>query len=438
MKNMFESNISVKDKINSDLQKAFDNEKTVLLSGVHGSSKTARVLQIARDNNVVLKYFSCPTLDPYTDLVGVPTPRKYCKDDKLWFATEKTACPTCNKELYGEDSPVVESLKLVRPTEIDAAEMIFFDEFNRADPKIINAAMEILQSGTLNGEKLTNLKVVWAAINPPNHEADYEVDEIDLAVMDRFDIYVDIVPKPNIEYLASVFRDEPTIEDSKLFAKALVEWWTAHSKGKIDFKTNYISPRRLQKMGEVFIAMGNVKPAIPSWMTIDSNKLQLMLVAAKKGETNSEDILSGIGGSKNTKYKYPIGRNSTSSAIETHIKYYSSTPMENPQEIRNRSEEIIKVVSWAEFDVTTCDSDRNYLRNIIFIISRSNSSLIAKDFINIFKALDNNNGIITANILCDSIRSTSPSRWEAAREHIINSEYIKINAPIFYGRIKTL
>src|SRR3954447_4363445 len=122
----------------------------LLLVGLHGVGKTEAILTFCRENGVVLKYYSCSTLDPYTDLVGVPTPRKYCMNDRLWLGTNQDTCPICNHRLEEEDSPVVESLKMVRPREVDDAELIFFDELNRAPDAVQNAVLEIIQFRSIN------------------------------------------------------------------------------------------------------------------------------------------------------------------------------------------------------------------------------------------------------------------------------------------------
>src|SRR4051812_44091417 len=97
----------------------FANEMNVLLIGLHGVGKTEAVLAMCREQNVVLKYYSCSTLDPFTDLVGVPTPRQFCTRDRVWLATAESNCPVCGGVLEAANSPVVEALKMVRPHEID-------------------------------------------------------------------------------------------------------------------------------------------------------------------------------------------------------------------------------------------------------------------------------------------------------------------------------
>lgn len=379
MDNITKDGKYISDKVNKDLEKAFDSGFNVMLSGVHGTSKTSRVLQVAREKGVVLKYYSCSTLDPFTDLVGVPTPRKYCTQDKVWFATEKEACPHCSQELYGVDSPVIESLKLVRPTEIDEAELIFFDELNRADPKVVNAVMEIIQFGSINGDKIRNLVACWAAINPPNHEADYEVEELDPAIIDRFDIFIDIKPTPSAKYLATRYA----IEHANQFAEALVHWWEGHHKikDKIDFKKNYISPRRLEKMGYVYLEMGNAKSAVPSWVTAEHHKLNMMLGRAVKGEEFREDVLRGMGSS--TKPNVEIW---PKEVWEAHSEQFLQ--LQNPPtvaDIRTNISTYKQAFATINSLKSFGDNELNYINAIVGVITRSNKDIILRDFLELFE-----------------------------------------------------
>lgn len=218
----------------------------LLIIGRHGTGKTESVMQLAEAHNLNMKYYSCSTLDPYTDLVGVPVPHT--------------------------DKEGKEYLKMIRPQDIDQAEFIFFDEFNRADRKTHNAIFEIVQFRTINGESLPNLRCCWAAMNPP--ELDYQVEDIDQALIDRFDLFITIEPQPSISYM-SRFMD-PAI------AEALHSWWSErpeHSTGEY-----YISPRRLMKMGILYQKTNMVRAGLPPWGDYDLAKLTQKLREAK-GET---------------------------------------------------------------------------------------------------------------------------------------------------------
>ena len=101
-----------------------DNGFSVMLIGRHGTGKTTSVNQLASDAKLKVKYYSCSTLDPYTDLVGVPEPV--------------------------DDGVGGRRLNMVRPRDIDEADFVFFDEFNRADRQTLNAIFEIIQFHSIN------------------------------------------------------------------------------------------------------------------------------------------------------------------------------------------------------------------------------------------------------------------------------------------------
>lgn len=225
----------------------------VLLVGAHGTGKTESVVQMADELGLKLKIFNCATLDPYTDLIGVPVPSQ--NDD-------------------GSDE-----LRMVRPRIIDEADIIFFDELNRARPEVQNAVFEIIQFGSLNGEELPNLRCCWSAMNPPDGE--YLVEDVDPALLDRFDAYHVLKPKVSVPYM-SQHMDKST-------ALALREWWEGHNREKRG-PESYISPRRLTKLGVLFEKIGSraVKQALPLGGEYDSGKLLALLKAAKRGDLQKE------------------------------------------------------------------------------------------------------------------------------------------------------
>lgn len=230
-------------------KKYMENGFNVLLIGGHGTGKTASVLDIAKELGYNVKMFSGATMDPYTDLVGVPVPAE------------------------DEDGA---HLNMVRPRDLDEAEIIFFDEINRAPSATQNAVFEIIQFGTINGEPLPKLKACWAAMNPDN--GDYDVEALDPALIDRFDAYQELKPSPSVAYMANKMP--------KPIAQALVAWWRDQNKEKRGIES-YISPRRLEKIGILFDTIGTqaaVKQALPPGGTYDSKKLILMLEAARDGK----------------------------------------------------------------------------------------------------------------------------------------------------------
>lgn len=253
---------SKKSKVASLLPNAktyIENNQNILLIGLHGTGKTATVRALADELGLKVKSYSCSTLDPFTDLVGVPVPRT--------------------------DENGREYLKMVRPIDIDEADIVFFDELNRARQEVQDAVLEIIQNRTINGEPLHNLKCCIGAINPPNGE--YKVEELDAALMDRFDAYIEFTPRPSVAYMSQYVP--------KTVAQALKSWWDDHNRDRRD---TYISPRRLMKIGQVFMAHKNkraVLQALPPGGKYDSNKLYTMLDEAINPEKRDQREKASIG-----------------------------------------------------------------------------------------------------------------------------------------------
>jgi hypothetical protein len=270
-----------------------ENDFNVLLIGVHGTGKTESVMQLARELGLRLKIYSCATLDPYTDLVGVPVPDK---DDQ------------------GRDL-----LRMVRPRDIDEADVVFFDELNRAAPAVQNAVFEIIQFRSINGERLPNLRASWAAMNPDTEE--YEVEKLDPALVDRFDAYVELQPKPSISYMSQYIPAE--------MAKGLHMWWSDHQRAKRG-PESYISPRRLLKIGIVFDKLGSSKAiaqALPPGGTYDTKKLIQLLSNARDGKPLVEKTVAPIAQPASNKFIYtPAGIARQQREIVKHVR-------KNPHEL---------------------------------------------------------------------------------------------------------
>ena len=189
----------------------------VLMIGDHGVGKTVMVLDLAREKGLRLKYYSAATLDPWADLVGIPVPVDVNSPSK--------------------EGPH-KQLEFIRPIDIESAEMVFFDELNRSHPKVQNAVLEMTQFKSINGQPLPNLKMVWAAINPPDDI--YAVTELDPVLTDRFHVHLLVPAKPSVVY----YRDKAGIPEP--IAKALVRWWQRDLDANLK---KMISPRRLEYIG---------------------------------------------------------------------------------------------------------------------------------------------------------------------------------------------
>lgn len=206
------------------LAHALQNRLNVMLIGKHGVGKTAIVKKTFEDAGLNWKYFSASTMDPWVDFIGVPK--------------EKTDPNT--GETY---------LDLVRPQAIanDEVEAIFFDELNRSHKKIRNAIMELIQFGSINGKQFPNLKVIWAAINPDDdEEMSYDVEKMDPAQMDRFQVQIEVPYKPDMRYFREKYGD---------MGESAVLWWNEQATATKDA----VSPRRLDYAVNMVASGGDVR-----------------------------------------------------------------------------------------------------------------------------------------------------------------------------------
>ena len=217
----------------------------VMLVGSHGIGKSTVVKAVAEDLNYVFKYYSSSTMDVYSELIGLPVPGD--KEEKV--------------------------IDYYRPRDVHQAEFIFFDEMNRAHPRVLNAILEIIQFKSINGVPLPNLKMVWAAINPPGE--DYQVEDLDPALVDRFHAFIKMKAEMNVEYLSSVMSTE--------LAQGLADWWEEELN---DQQRRILTPRRMEYIGTMVESDVPWRDALPQGHEFPSAELDQRIRAAQSGETN--------------------------------------------------------------------------------------------------------------------------------------------------------
>lgn len=279
-------------------RKLIEGEKNVMFIGKHGTGKTASIYQLAEEMNLNALILSCSTLDPFTDLVGVPVPRV---------------------NAAGKDY-----LQMVRPLALDEADIVFFDELNRARQEVRDAVLEIINNRSINGEPLPRLKACWAAINPPGEE--YDVDELDPALMDRFDVFQEFKARPSVRYMSQYVPKE--------IAAAVIQWWQAHNRAKMP----YISPRRLMKIAEIYHLTHDyttVINTIPPGIEADSAKLWDMLkdatpdsVFADMDEEEIQNVVSGTGAKPPVTVNHMTLKFITDKQAKALKKWYKENPYE--------------------------------------------------------------------------------------------------------------
>jgi len=219
-----------------------ESDLNVLLIGSHGIGKSTIVKEIIDKMGYKYKYFSSSTLDPYASLIGIPVPDKERR-----------------------------TVDFFRPSDLEDSEFVFFDELNRAHPRVLNAVLEIIQFKSINGIPLPKLRMVWAAINPPGE--DYQVEELDPALVDRFHVYIKMKAIINKAYLASKM--------GKDVADLVSDWWQEDLSKE---QRQALTPRRLEYIGSMISKNIPWVDALPQGYTFDRKSLENRIKIMKNEE----------------------------------------------------------------------------------------------------------------------------------------------------------
>jgi len=156
-------------------------DEPVLLIGKHGIGKSESVQQFCKENG----YFYQPLFLSHqetADLIGIPVE----KDGKtIW--SKPVWLQQLEEESKNRDC------------------VLFLDELNRAQLDVRQVALQLVLDKQIHQHRLPDNTFIVAAINPSEDEKmDYQVDEIDPALMDRFlPIYLEPDAKEWLEYASS-------------------------------------------------------------------------------------------------------------------------------------------------------------------------------------------------------------------------------------------
>ena len=189
------------------------NEFNVLIVGPAGTGKTTIVKKVCNELGFKMKYIDASLADEFVDLVGIPAP--------------------------DHENNVI---KFFKTHDLLDAEVIVVDELNRGSRGFRNGILEASLEGAIKGEKLPNLRCLVAMMNP--NEEGYQVDELDVALIDRFDARLYFEPSIDMRYFTDKFNRD--------VAKVVKKWWDDYNS-QVKDKSNknkkvYISPRRMDKV----------------------------------------------------------------------------------------------------------------------------------------------------------------------------------------------
>ena len=150
---------------------AKEAQDSLLIEGVHGIGKSEEVKQWCEENGYHLKVLFTSLIEE-TDLAGIPTPDITGKKTQ-WLQPDWV-------------TDIQEAAKQGKHT------VLLLDELNRANPSVLNAALELVLNKEINGHVLTSgdeskRAFVCACVNPADD--DYNVQDFDPALLDRFISY---------------------------------------------------------------------------------------------------------------------------------------------------------------------------------------------------------------------------------------------------------
>jgi len=211
--------------------------KPVLLRGRHGIGKSTVVYQYAAQQNmeVVERRASQMTEG---DLVGLPSiegnSTRFNPPD--WF---KAAC----------DRPVV----------------LFLDEVDRATLEVRQGIFELTDSRKLNGHKLHDDTLIFAAVNGGEHGAQYQVGEMDPAELDRWTVF-DI--EPSVEDWLAWANDSGISQEVFNF----INQNRTHLEHTDDFEPNKVYPSRRswERLDQCLAQAGLLEDASPALFNLTS------------------------------------------------------------------------------------------------------------------------------------------------------------------------
>ena len=164
--------------------------------------------------------------------------------------------------------------------------------------------MELIQFKSVNGYRFPNLRVVWIAINPDDVEQiHYDVEQMDDAQADRFQVRVKIPYRPDVEWFRQQYGQR--------MADSAISWWDELDE---DNKRK-ISPRRLQYALDCAKAKGDLHDILPP-----SSNVSKLIATLKDGPiTDKLEELMRLNNAEQTK-KFLQNENNCTSAIKYIVK----------------------------------------------------------------------------------------------------------------------
>jgi len=149
--------------------KYITEEQAILMKGIHGIGKSESVKKYFEDLGYKVIVLFLGQASDAGDIIGLP--------DKRIVILENGESVTITDYAPPKWWPL-NNEKVV----------IFLDEINRGKPEIMQCVMDLVLNRTLNGRALPSTARIIAAMNPSD-DGYYQVEELDPALRDRFNIF---------------------------------------------------------------------------------------------------------------------------------------------------------------------------------------------------------------------------------------------------------
>ena len=219
---------------NSFVKTVTDARYPVMIRGRHGVGKSEVVYQFARDIAKLPVIERRASQMTEGDLVGLPVVdgNTTSWNPPDWY---KQAC----------NEPVV----------------LFMDEIDRATTEVRQGFFQLADSRTLNGHRLHKDTLLFAAVNGGIHAAQYQVNDMDPAELDRW----------------TVFDVEPSVED-----------WLTYAQDRVNhIVVDFIRHNKMHLEHSKEFEPGKVYPSRRSWERL-SNTLQAAHLL--EGENHKDNL----------------------------------------------------------------------------------------------------------------------------------------------------
>lgn len=145
-------------------------EQALMFIGGHGIGKSKLIEQLAKDDDAEFITLFLGQAADAGDIIGLPTRIEHTDDDGNSYFITDFAPPKW------------------WPRNMGKKYYLFLDEFNRMKPEMGQCVMDLVLNRKLNGRNLPSNTRIIAAINPLE-DGYYQVEELDPALMDRFNVY---------------------------------------------------------------------------------------------------------------------------------------------------------------------------------------------------------------------------------------------------------